>query len=85
MIWNTSSSLVAQRSETEHEEEGQHRDTHVTKEGSPVGVGVDAQQPDTMPRAEDDVATRAGSREFHDQAGSGRDIARRQRFFAPVQ
>ena len=64
---------------------GPHHDTHVTKEQSPVGVGIDAQSPNTMPRAEDDATTRAGDRDVHDQAGSGDDISRRRLFFAPPQ
>ena len=75
----------AQSADMENEGQGQGRDTHVTKEQSRVGVGMDAQMPNTMPRGEDDVATRAGSRDFHDQPGSGNDIARRRRFFAPEQ
>lgn len=75
----------AQGSDMESEGQGQHPDTPVTKEQSAVGVAVDAQMPDTMPRGEDDVATRAGSREFHDHPGSGNDIARRLLFFAPAR
>jgi hypothetical protein len=75
----------AQSADMESEGQGQRHDTHVTKEQSPVGVGVDAQMPNTMPRGEDDIATRAGSRDFHDQAGSGHDTSRRQLFFAPAQ
>ena len=59
-------------------------DTHVTKEQSPLGTGIDAQMPNSMPRAEDDVTTRAGNRDVHDEAGSGNDSARRRFFFAPV-
>ena len=56
-------------------------DTHVTKEDSPQRPGINAQTPDTMPRAEDDEATRAHSPEFHDRPGSGRNIADRRRIF----
>ena len=56
-------------------------DTHVTHAQSPVGIGIDAQMPDSMPRAEDDAMTRAGSRDFHDQPGSGGNTARRHLFF----
>jgi hypothetical protein len=59
----------------------QRRDTHVTHEQSPVGVGIDAQMPNSMPRAEDDAITRAGSRDVHDQPGSGANTARRHLFF----
>lgn len=59
----------------------ERRDTHVTREQSPVGIGIDAQMPNSMPRAEDDVITRAGSRDFHDQPGSGGNTARRHLFF----
>jgi hypothetical protein len=34
-----------------------------------------------MPRAEDDVATLAGSPDFHDRPGSGRYTADRLRYF----
>jgi hypothetical protein len=57
------------------------RDTHVTREQSPVGIGIDAQMSTSMPRAEDDVITRAGSRDFHDQPGSGGNTAHRHLFF----
>jgi hypothetical protein len=57
------------------------RDTHVTHEQSPVGIGIAAQMPSTMPRAEDDDTTRAGSRDFHDQPGSGGNTVRRRLFF----
>ena len=59
----------------------ERRDTHVTHEQSPVGIGIDAQMPTSMPRAEDDIITRAGSRDFHDQPGSGGNTSRRQLFF----
>ena len=59
----------------------ERRDTHVTHEQSPVRIGIDAQMPNSMPRAEDDIITRAGSRDLHDQPGSGGNTARRQLFF----
>jgi hypothetical protein len=59
----------------------ERRDTHVTREQSPLGIGIDAQMPNSMPRAEDDVITRAGSRDFHDQPGSGGNTACRHLFF----
>lgn len=57
------------------------RDTHVREEDAPVGPGINAQTPDSMPRAEDDAATRAQSREFHDRPGSGKNTADRQRVY----
>lgn len=57
------------------------KDTHVTKNDSPVSPGIDAQVPGSMPRAEDDVATRARSPEFHDRPGSGRHTADRHDVF----
>ena len=57
------------------------KDTHVTKEDSPVLPGIDAQTPGSMPRAEDDASTWANSREFHDRPGSGKYTADRQRYF----
>ena len=57
------------------------KDTHVTAEQSPQGIGIDAQQPNSMPRAEDDAATRAGSHEFKDRPGSGKHTADRQNIF----
>ena len=54
-----------------------HRDTHVTREGAPVLPGINAQTPATMPRAEDDEATRANSPDFHDRPGSGKHTADR--------
>jgi hypothetical protein len=57
------------------------KDTHVTPEGSPEGPGIDAQVPGSMPRAEDDEATRARSPEFHDRPGSGRHTADRHEVF----
>ena len=46
-------------------------DTHIRHEDAPDGPGIDAQNPDSMPRAEDDAATRAQSPGFHDRAGAG--------------
>ena len=57
------------------------RDTHVTHEGAPVLPGISPLTPGTMPRYEDDEATRANSPEFHDRPGSGRNTADRQRYF----
>lgn len=57
------------------------KDTHITAEQAPDRPGIDAQQPGTMPRAEDDAATRARSPEFHDRPGSGRHIADRLKVF----
>ena len=57
------------------------KDTHVTKEDSPVRPGINAQTPSTMPRAEDDTETRAHSPEFHDRPGSGKHTADRQKVF----
>ena len=48
---------------------------------SPVLPGINAQTPGTMPRAEDDEATRANSPEFHDRPGSGRHTADRLKYF----
>ena len=56
-------------------------DTHVTHEQSPVGAGVGTNTPSSMPRAEDDDATRAGSPEFNDRPGSGKHIADRMRYY----
>ena len=58
-----------------------HTDTHVTHEEAPVLPGINAQTPGTMPRAEDDEATRANSPDFHDRAGSGRHTADRLKCF----
>jgi hypothetical protein len=58
-----------------------HDDTHVTHDDAPVLPGINAQTPGTMPRAEDDEATRAGSPDFHDRPGSGRYTADRLRYF----
>jgi len=57
------------------------KDTHLTNEDAPVRRGINAQTPNTMPRAEDDEATRAHSPEFHDRPGSGKHTADRQRVF----
>lgn len=57
------------------------KDPHVTKQGSPEGPGINAQTPSSMPRAEDDEATRAHSPEFHDRPGSGKHTADRQQVF----
>ena len=58
-----------------------HDETHVTHTSAPVLPGINAQTPGTMPRAEDDVATRAHSPEFHDRPGSGRNTAERLKYF----
>lgn len=42
--------------------------TTITPDEAPA---IDAQNPDSMPRAEDDERVRARSPEFHDQPGSG--------------
>jgi len=39
---------------------------------TPVLPGLNPQTPSTMPRAEDDEATRAGSPDFNDRPGSGK-------------
>jgi hypothetical protein len=57
------------------------RDTHVTHGQSPVQIGISPAMPGSMPRAEDDAATRARSREFHDQPGSGKDTSTRHFYF----
>lgn len=57
------------------------KDTHVTSAGSPVGAGINAQTPASMPRAEDDEATRARSPEFHDRPGSGKHTGDRHEVF----
>ena len=57
------------------------KDTHITAEQAPDRPGIDAQLPNTMPRAEDDVLTRARSPEFHDRPGSGRHVADRLKVF----
>jgi hypothetical protein len=57
------------------------KDTHRTREDSPERPGINAQTPDSMPRAEDDEATRANSPEFHDRPGSGRHTADKDQYF----
>ena len=57
------------------------KDTHITSEQAELRIGIDAQMPNSMPRAEDDAATRARSGEFHDRPGSGRDTANRSFYF----
>ena len=57
------------------------KDTHLTKEQSPERAGINPQTPDSMPRAEDDEATRANSPEFHDRPGSGRHTADKHWYF----
>lgn len=57
------------------------KDTHVTHEDAPVRPGINAQTPDSMPRAEDDDATRALSPEFHDRPGSGKHTADKRIYF----
>ena len=57
------------------------RDTHVTHADAPVRPGINAQTPNSMPRAEDDDTTRAHSPEFHDRPGSGKHTADRQSHF----
>jgi len=57
------------------------KDTHVTHEEAPVRPGISAQTPDSMPRAEDDDATRAQSPEFHDRPGSGKYTSDRRIYF----
>jgi hypothetical protein len=47
--------------------------------------GIDAQDPDRMPRAEDDERTLEGSPEFHDRPGSGKYLAPRQVRAKPVR
>jgi len=64
-----------------HSDNTTRRDTHVREEDAPVGPGINAQTPDSMPRAEDDAATRAHSPEFHDRPGSGKHTADRQEEF----
>ena len=56
-------------------------DTHLTHTASPVLPGINALTPGTMPRAEDDEATRAHSPEFHDRPGSGKNTADRHKYF----
>jgi hypothetical protein len=64
--------IAVEDAQTPHAEEGQR--------------GIDAQDPDRMPRAEDDERTRANSPEFHDRPGSGKYITPRDvRPDAPVK
>lgn len=57
------------------------RDTHITREQSPLQIGISPQMPGSMPRAEDDAATRERSPSFHDQPGSGKDTSTRHFYF----
>lgn len=57
------------------------KDTHLTPAQCPQRIGIDAQMPNSMARAEDDVNTRARSGEFHDRPGSGRDTANRHIYY----
>jgi hypothetical protein len=57
------------------------KDTHVGLADAPVLPGINAQTPGSMPRAEDDDATRAHSPEFHDRPGSGKNTADRLTYF----
>ncbi len=57
------------------------RVTHLTLDDTPVRPGINAQTPSSMPRAEDDEATRAQSPEFNDRAGSGKHTADRLNHF----
>jgi hypothetical protein len=57
------------------------KDTHVTHDEAPVRPGINAQTPSTMPRGEDDDATRAHSPEFNDRPGSGKHTADRMKVF----
>jgi hypothetical protein len=57
------------------------KDTHITHDEAPVRPGINAQTPSTMPRGEDDDATRAHSPEFHDRPGSGKHTADRMKVF----
>jgi hypothetical protein len=57
------------------------KDPHITAEDSPDRPGIDAQNPSSMPRAEDDERTRARSPEFHDRPGSGRHVGDRLKVF----
>jgi hypothetical protein len=56
-------------------------DRHITNKASPRGPGRNAQEPSTMPRAEDDAATHAASHEFRDRPGSGKHIGDRKKVF----
>ena len=57
------------------------KDTHVTHDDAPVRPGINAQTPSSMPRAEDDDATRSHSPEFHDRPGSGKHTADKGIYF----
>lgn len=57
------------------------RDTHLTHAQSPLRPGIATDTPSSMPRAEDDVATRARSPEFHDRPGSGKHVEDRMTYF----
>ena len=57
------------------------RDTHVTREQSPLQVGIAPQMPASMPRAEDDAKTRDQSPAFRDSPGSGKGTAVRHFYF----
>lgn len=57
------------------------KDIHVTHDDAPVRPGINAQTPNSMPRAEDDDATRAHSPEFHDRPGSGKHTTDRRTYF----
>jgi hypothetical protein len=56
-------------------------DTHVTREQSPLQIGISPQMPGSMPRAEDDRATLERSPAFHDRPGSGNDTSTRHFYF----
>ena len=58
-----------------------HKDTHVSYDDAPVRPGINAQTPSSMPRAEDDDATRAHSPEFNDRPGSGKHTTDRLIYF----
>ncbi|HUE89708.1 MAG TPA: hypothetical protein VMO26_26835 [Vicinamibacterales bacterium] len=62
-------------------EDTPRRDTHVTREQSPLRIGIAPQMPGSMPRAEDDAATREKSPAFHDSPGSGNGTAVRHFYF----
>lgn len=57
------------------------KDTHITYEQAPLRIGISPQMPGSMPRAEDDAATRRESPEFHDRPGSGNGTAVRHFYF----
>lgn len=57
------------------------KDTHVTYDQAPLQIGISPQMPGSMPRAEDDDATRRRSPEFHDRPGSGNGTAIRHFYF----